>query len=589
MNDILLDSLEEGNTKPFYSYLKSQKQDSQGVSPLREGGQLYSDAVSKARILSNQFKSVFTRDDPDAPVKKLPGPDYPDIPELIIRPEGVEKLLAGLNPRKASGPDEIPARMLQSLSTELAPALTAIFTQSVEEGALPKQWKTAWIAPVFKKGGRSDPANYRPVSLTSIACKMLEHILCTHIRRHLDTHDILGPENHGFRAKHSTETQLLLTTHDLLKNKDAGKQLDVIILDFSKAFDTVPHRRLLGKLENCGVKGSLLRWIESFLVGRSQSVLVDGSRSREEDVLSGVPQGTVLGPLLFILYINDLPSQVHSSTRCRLFADDCLLYRVIDSTQDQMQLQDDLRNLERWAADWGMVFNPAKCFVMPINRGTSHQPYFYQLCGVILKTVEQEKYLGVIISHDLAWRPHINTVVAKANQKLGFIKRNLKGSPKELKRLACISFVRSGLEYACTVWDPQYKLEEDALEKPQRRAARWIASSYGWRTSVDELLVELNLEPLAERRRISRLLFMYKILNEHVAVPPEQMDILLKTRPIRGSRTSQRLLVPRFYKSNYENSFTPRTVAQWNKLPEVITSAATVSCFRSRLTSHKCP
>jgi len=155
--------------------------------------------------------------------------------------------------------------------------------------------------PVFKKRGRADPANYHPVSLTSIACKLLEHIACSHIRKQTDRYNILGEANHGFRAKHSTETQLLLTTHDMLKNRDMGKQLDVAILDFSKAFDTVPHRRLLGKLEHYGINRNLLQWIETFLGDRTQSVLVDDVRSKEEAVMSGVPQGTVLGPLMFLL------------------------------------------------------------------------------------------------------------------------------------------------------------------------------------------------------------------------------------------------------------------------------------------------
>ena len=417
---------------------------------------------------------------------------------------------------------------------------------------------------------------------------MLEHILCTHIRRHLDNHEILGPENHGFRAKHSTETQLLLTAHDMMKSRDVGNQLDVIILDFSKAFDTFPHRRLLGKLEHYGVKGSLLAWIESFLIGRTQSVLVDGVRSKEEAVMSGVPQGTVLGPLLFILYINDLPAQVHSATRCRLFADDCLLYRVIHSAQDQIQLQDDLKNLQQWAADWGMVFNPSKCFLMTISRGSTHLPHFYELCGVVLKCVENEKYLGVTLSHDLTWGSHIAKITTKANQKLGFIKRNLRGSPRELKRLAYIAFVRSGLEYASAVWDPHLAKDRDSIEKTQRRAARWITSTYTWKASVTDLLTQLNLEPLEDRRRISRLVFMYKILNGHVAVPPEHMDLSLNQRPVRGNLTKKRLIVPRLKHTDFGNSFTPLTVAQWICLEDSITSADSVSSFRSRLTK-KCP
>ena len=263
----------------------------------------------------------------------------PPIAPLNITTEGVQKLLLGLNPGKASGPDQMTARLLKGLAIEVGPVLASIFRQSVSAGKLPSDWNRAWITPVFKKGDRSSPANYPPVSLTCIACKMLEHILCTHIRGHLDRHQALTPLNHGFRSQHSCETQLLLTTHDLLKERDRGKQVDVAVLDFSKAFDTVPHKRLMGKLEQFGICGEVHSWIAAFLMNRKQSVVVDGLRSEEADVLSGVPQGTVLGPLLFLLHINDLPDVIHPDTRCRLFADDCLLYRTIESPADQIILQ----------------------------------------------------------------------------------------------------------------------------------------------------------------------------------------------------------------------------------------------------------
>ena len=203
LNRILAERLELGN-KPFWSYIKSQRQDTQGVSPLRKRGQLHSDAPTKANILSEQFKSVFTKDDPHTSTKQLPGAGFPHIPPLAVEQHGIEKLLRALNPNKASGPDQIPARM-QALSAEISPAITVFFQMSINAEEVPSQWKKAWITPVFKKAGCVEAANYHPISLTSIICKMLEHvtscarhIMCTHIRRHLDQHKILGSENHAW-------------------------------------------------------------------------------------------------------------------------------------------------------------------------------------------------------------------------------------------------------------------------------------------------------------------------------------------------------------------------------------------------------
>ena len=585
VNSILLDDLDNGNKKSFWSYIKAQKQDNVGVSPLRKGRQLLSDSKSKAQLLSDQFKSVFTIDTPETEGIRLRGPNYPPIDDLIIKEDGVLKLLQGLNPSKASGPDEIPARLLKNLATELTPAITETFRQSVLTGALPESWKQAWISPVYKKGNRNDPANYRPVSLTCILCKTLEHIFCTHIRGHLDKHGILTPANHGFRAQHSCETQLLMTTHDILRHRDVGKQVDITILDFSKAFDTVPHRRLLGKLEHYGICGPSLKWIQEFLTGRTQAVLCDGIRSGSEHVLSGVPQGTVLGPLLFLLHINEMPSVVDPHNQCRLFADDCLLYRVVDSLANQIQLQQDLAALEAWACDWGMQFNASKCHVMVVNKGQSHRPFLYQLCGTILDSVSREKYLGVLLSQEMSWSPHIGNIVAKAHQKLGFIRRNLRGSPQDCKRLAYIALVRSGLEYASIIWDPTLQKDTEALERVQRKAARWVTSTYETRASVSKLLKDLQWETLETRRRQQRLAFLYKILKEQVAVPAKSIDITYSSRASRGCLNKQKLYRPGTRTTEYQNSFVHRTIPQWNALPESVAQTGTVSTFKCRLSA----
>ena len=228
---------------------------------------------------------MFTSED-TSDIPKLSGQNFPDIAELCISPEGVEKLLRGINPSKASGPDLVPCRFLKELAAELAPILTQFFQQSLREGQIPDDWKKAIVAPVFKKGSKNLAENYRPVSLTCVCCKLLEHIICSHIRSHLDNYSVLSKLQHGFRKFFSCETQLLVTIQDLLSYFDKNIQIDIAVLDFSKAFDTMPHKRLLGKLSHYGINGPVLCWIGAFLEDRTQNVVVEGKSSPAAPVLS---------------------------------------------------------------------------------------------------------------------------------------------------------------------------------------------------------------------------------------------------------------------------------------------------------------
>ena len=324
-----------------------------------------------------QFQSVFTRDDdqrlPDTK-KRARRPISP----LHITTNGVEKLLRGINTAKAQRPDRIANIMLKTCASQLAPALTNIFQRSIDCGKLPSDWLNANVSPGYKKGDVHLPENYRPVSLTCVSCKILEYIICKHILDHLDRNNMLTSLNHGFRSGYSCETQLVTTVHDLLGKFDSGSQIDIIILDFSKAFDTVPHSTLLHKMKLYGVDGNINAWLCDFLTNRKMKV-VDGEESDSVTVDSGVPQGTVLGPLLFLCHINDLPDAV-KSTVC-LFADDCLLYRSIRNRDDHLAVERDLRQIETWAHTWGMRFNAKKCYLMSINQKSTH---FYQLDSHIL-------------------------------------------------------------------------------------------------------------------------------------------------------------------------------------------------------------
>ncbi len=274
----------------------------------------------------------------------------------------VQKLLSNLNTSKAAGPDGISAKILKELACEISPILTHILNQSLHTGDIPSDWLDANVMPLFKKGDKLKAENYRPVSLTCIVCKLLEHIIFANVMDHADLHNIMTKFQHGFRTKHSCETQLLLTTHDMTKSYDNKLQVDMIVLDFSKAFDKVPHERLLHKLNHFSIGGKTHKWIRTLLMQRSQSFVLEGSYSSKVHVTSDIPQGTVLQPLLFLLYINDLPDCVSSTAR--LFADDCVLYRVIESDKDTKQLQVDLDALQEWETKWMMHFNPNKCNVI---------------------------------------------------------------------------------------------------------------------------------------------------------------------------------------------------------------------------------
>jgi len=242
--------------------------DNNGIAPLKTNGCLYSDSQSKADILNWQFSSVFTREN-TTDITVLPGASYPSMSDIVIDPHGVEKLLTNVKSSKASGPNVIPCRVLKETAREIAPILADIFNCSLSTGILPRDWKSAKVALVFKKENTNLAENCWPISLTCVCCKILEHIVCHSIRDHLDNNAILSAFQHGFRSGFSCDSQLLSTVHDLMSGFDRNKQVDVAVLEFSKAFDVVPHRRLLGKLHHCGVDGLTLAWIESFLSSRS--------------------------------------------------------------------------------------------------------------------------------------------------------------------------------------------------------------------------------------------------------------------------------------------------------------------------------
>ena len=288
---------------------------------------------------------------------------------------------------------------------------------------------------------------------------------------HLESNQILSDNQHGFRSNRSCETQLVNTIEAVAREIDHRGQMDMLILDFSKAFDTVPHQRLLYKMSHYGITSNTLQWVSAWLTTRQQRVCVDGESSRNNPVRSGVPQGTVLGPLCFLIYINDMGNSISRKTTLRLFADNSLLYRSIKTIDDRKKLQEDLTTLTKWAETWQMTFHPAKYFILRVTRKKTPIIENYEMMGHILSTVHQYPYLGVELSEDLGWEPHINKAISKANKVLGFLRRNIGKCSQDIKEKAYLTLVRPHLEYSSAVWDPYRKQHINSIKMVQRRAA----------------------------------------------------------------------------------------------------------------------
>ena len=564
-------------SKKFWTFIKSKAKDFCSVAPLKKDGVLISDAKGKADILNAQYSSVFTKT--DLPLPSLDHNTFPSLAPIHISTKGVHKMLSNLNPNKASGPDNIPPRFLKELSSEIAPVLTSIFQSSLDSGEVPSQWREANVTPIFKKGEKSLASNYRPVSLTSVCCKLCEHVIAKAVMSHLEDNNILSDFQHGFRAKRSCETQLLTFFDEIVKESSVGGQTDVVIMDFSKAFDVVPHNLLLHKLQHLGITGNTLKWIRSFLIDRHQQVVVDGKHSSKAPVTSGVPQGSVLGPILFLCYINDMPACV--SSKLRLFADDSIIYKTIKDLSDCLSLQRDLVSLEHWERTWGMSFHPNKCNVIRMTRKRDPIIHPYTLKGHTLEVVTNAKYLGVSLSNDLTWTHHINNMVNKSNRKLGFVRRNIRTGSFKAKSTAYAALVRPHLEYCSSVWDPHQLNHINQIESIQRRAARYVHHNYERTASVTNMIIQLEWNTLQQRRQMQKLTMLYKIVNALIAIDirnhAEQAKRLTRSNQLHN-------YVPiSTNTSYYKASFFPSVIPSWNALPTQIKTAESLGNFKTQL------
>ncbi len=567
------------NQKAFWSYAQSKMKTKPGIPDLEYNGKVATTDLQKAEVLADFYSSVFTQEPntqlPEFPMKEI-GEIFPSQP---ITKDEVTKKLKNLKVNKSPGPDSMHPRVLQETAEELSVPLTIIFNHSLRLGRVPTKWKEALITAIFKKGSKSLPGNYRPVSLTAMVCKVMESILRDRIVQHMVRNSLFSSKQFGFINGRSTVLQLLYVLDIWTEILDDEGSIDAIYCDYMKAFDKVPHKRLLHKLKSYGIENSILSWIESFLWNRTQQVAVNGTRSDAREVTSGIPQGSVLGPILFVIYINDLPEIVDEKTHIFLFADDTKVFREIRNTEDCKLLQEDLSKMFQWTQDWLLKFHPEKCVSMRVGKADPPL-HTYSLDSHNLEYSTCEKDIGVHIDNKLKFDTHINLKINKANRTMGIIRRTFDYMDKEIFCQLFKALVRPHVEYANQVWAPHLKKHRDAIENVQRRATKLIPGLFD--LSYKERLQQLNLPSLAYRRIRGDMIEVFKLVHPELGYDATLEPLLpINTRTSRGNRF--KLFHRRARIDIRKYSFGLRVTKMWNDLPDNVVCAPSVKSFEKRL------
>ena len=573
------------NPKLFWAHVRSKLKTKPGVAPLlqniKDKKSLVFDDKGKADILQNQFSSVFTKE-PEGSTPEMNQKTDVKIDSFDITEDMISKKIKALKADKAMGPDEMHPRLLKEINDYISKPLAIILNRSLQEGYLPRDWLKAFVSPIYKKGNKSVAETYRPISLTSIICKFLESCIKDTVMKHLIENKLLSDKQHGFISGRSTITQLLNYLDKCIEATVSGQVIDTIYFDFAKAFDTVPHKRLLEKLKAYGISGQILKWIGSFLDGRTQIVKVNGESSYEASVTSGIPQGSVLGPILFVIYINDLPDIVRSSDSF-LFADDTKIMRQISSENDSLLLQSDIDALYEWSKKWLLKFHPDKCACMGIGYSPKEEIYTsYNMNGHCLKIINSEKDLGVLFDNNLKFDMHINSIINRANRILGIVRKTFDCLDRQIFANLYKGLVRPHLEYAAPVWSPHLMVQKEALENVQRRATRLVPGLS--QLSYPERLKALKLPTLAYRRARGDMITVFKILN---ACQKSELDdsiqamLPLNTSSLRGH--DKKLYIESSNKNIRKYNFTMRVRKIWNNLPDSVINAKDVWKFEKGL------
>jgi len=578
------------DSKEFWKLLKNitpSKKKQVIIPPLVENGSLISKPCDKANVLNAYFvEQSFIEVPPHHSLPRLVYKTDFRLDAVETTPNEVKKILLSLKVKKANGPDGISNLILKKTAEKISIPLAHIFNRSFEMGYFPSSWKCAHVQPLFKSKDRQDKTNYRPISLLPCVSKVQERIVYKRLYEYCESHNLLNERNSGFRQNDSAINRLLYITQNVYKGLDEGKDICIVFLDISKAFDKVWHIGLLFKLRQLGISGKLLDWISSYLSDRRQRVVISGTTSDWEFLHAGVPQGSILGPLLFLIYISDITDGIVSNMN--LFADDSLLMEAFtDIYEACTKLNNDLDHLSAWAAQWLVVFSePKTVYMLLSNRQReafrNHPDLF--LNNICLNEVSNHSNLGVIFSNDMSWNLHIQKILLKANGALSCIQRASMFLTRSTKAHLYKSLVLPIIDYGDVIYDNAPMHLKEKLNQLQRKAALMCTRAYRHTESM-KLLQELGWNSLESRRKMHRLNLFYKIKNK--LTRPYLSSLCPGTVGERAERYNLRnrndISKSALRTSKALNSYFPKTANEWNALSPSLRNLTTYNHFKSKL------
>ena len=539
----------------------------------------------KAEALNSYFCKQSTLDDTEATLPDLITPEYPLLEQIYITHEDVREAIALLNPNKAPGPDLISPKLLKEGTQQLVPQLQRLFNLSLSLKQFPNSWKKSNVTAIHKKDSTTNPGNYRPISLLNINGKLMERCIHKHLTAYFLENNVITPYQSGFVSGDSTINQLLYLSNEFYKALDEEKEIRIVFCDISKAFDRVWHKGLIYKLKSSGLSGPLIDWLANYLDNRQQRVYLNNCSSTWQNTNAGVPQGSILGPLLFLIFINDIVKDIRGNIK--LFADDTILFEIVDEPiLTGITLNIDLSRIFAWAKQWLVEFQPIKqeTFIASKKRIKPYHPPLF-MGNTQIKEVDSHKHLGIEFTNDMTWKKHINTIVSKAYKRLGILrmhKFNL--DRRSLDKMYKI-FIRPLLEYGNTVWDNCIKENKTALENIQRDAQR-ISSGATKLCSFEKLYNETGYETLENRRKKHRLCQMYKMTHN---LTPNYLQRLLPPQIREQSRYHLRnpnnFMTPITRTRFYYSSFLPSALRDWNSLNNDSRNSTTLINFKRTLST----